>query len=232
MYKIALVEDDSELNMIISKMLTRYQYKVEAIKDFKNVTERLLELTPDVVLLDVNLPYMDGFHVCKQVRQKSSVPIIMISARNTDVDQILGMELGADDYVVKPFSMEVLHSKIKACIRRAYGELIVEKNSNVLGEFMLDHNSFTISFQEKKVELSKNEYKVLKLLLNRINVIVSREDLLNELWDDVAFIDNNTLNVNISRIKHKLSEIGVTDAIITKRGFGYKFVPSWLEKDQ
>lgn len=232
MYKIALVEDDSELSLIISKMLTRYQYNVVAIKDFKNVTERLLEITPDVVLLDVNLPFMDGFHVCKQVRQKSSVPIIMISARNTDVDQILGIELGADDYVVKPFSMEVLHSKIKACIRRAYGELIVEKNNHVLGEFTLDHNSFTISFHENKVELSKNEYKVLKILLNRINVIVSREDLLNELWDDVSFIDNNTLNVNISRIKHKLSEIGVADAIMTKRGVGYKLVPSWLEKEE
>jgi DNA-binding response OmpR family regulator len=232
MYKIALVEDDSELGLIISKMLTRYQYDVEVIKNFKNVTERLLQLTPDVVLLDVNLPYMDGFHVCRQVRQKSNVPIIMISARNTDVDQILGIELGADDYVVKPFSMEVLHSKIKACIRRSYGELIVEKNNHILGEFTLDHNSFTILFQEKKVELSKNEYKILKFFLNRINVIVSREDLLNELWDDVAFIDNNTLNVNISRIKYKLNEIGVSDAIITKRGFGYMFIPSWLEKEE
>lgn len=230
MYRIALVEDDPELSMIISKMLERYQYEVVVVKDFKNVIDNLIEMEADVVLLDINLPYIDGFHICKSVRRKSNVPIIIISARNTDADQILGMELGADDYLVKPFSVEVLHSKIKASVRRAYGTMIAEKNNSVYGDFVLDYNSFTVSYKDKVVELTKNEFKIVKYLVEKPNVIVPREDLLNELWDDVSFVDNNTLNVNISRIKTKLTEIGCCDAIHTKRGYGYKFVPYWQEK--
>ncbi|RXJ00644.1 DNA-binding response regulator [Anaerobacillus alkaliphilus] len=230
MYKIALVEDDTELRSMIAKMLERYEYEVMNVEDFKNVLERLIELKPDVVLLDVNLPFVDGFHICKNLRNNSNVPIIMISARNTDADQILGVELGADDYVLKPFSVEVLHSKIKASIRRAYG-YIAEKTSTVYGDFRLDYRTFTVSFIHNETELTKNEFKILKILVDKSNTIVSREDLLHELWDDVAFVDNNTLNVNISRIKTKLQDLGLTDVIQTKRGFGYKFVPYWLEKE-
>lgn len=229
MYKIALVEDDPELRSIISKMLMRYQYEVVEVKDFQNVIDQLIEINPDVILLDINLPYLDGYHICKAIRRKTSVPIIITSARNTDADQILGVELGADDYVVKPFSVEVLQSKIKACIRRAYGSFISEKTNLVFGEFQLDFNTFSVSFQNQALELTKNEFKILKYLSEKANIIVPREDLLTELWDDVAFVDNNTLNVNISRIKTKLAEIGIQDAIHTKRGYGYKFVPYWLE---
>ncbi len=230
MYKIALVEDDYELRLMISKMLERYEYEVMVIDDFENALLQLTELNPDVVLLDVNLPYVDGFHICKSIRRTSHVPIIMISARNTDADQILGVELGADDYVVKPFSVEVLHSKIKASIRRAYG-FVAEKTDVVFGNFKLDYRTFTVSFNQHESELTKNEFKILKILVETPNAIVSREMLLHELWDDVAFVDNNTLNVNISRIKTKLQELGIVDAIQTKRGFGYKFVPYWLEKE-
>ncbi|WP_147532828.1 response regulator transcription factor [Bacillus marasmi] len=229
MYKIALVEDDPELRLIISKMLLRYQYEVVVIKEFNNVVEQLIEISPDVILLDINLPYLDGFHVCRAMRKKSSVPIIITSARSTDADQILGVELGADDYVVKPFSVEVLQSKIKACIRRAYGSFQTEKTNQIIGDFQLDFNTFTVTYQNKRNELTKNEFKILKYLSERPSVIVPREDLLTELWDDVAFVDNNTLNVNISRIKTKLAVIGLNEAIHTKRGYGYQFVPYWLE---
>jgi len=211
-------------------MLERYQYEVAVVKDFKNVIDHLIEMEADVVLLDINLPYIDGFHICKSLRSKSNVPIIIISARNTDADQILGVELGADDYLVKPFSVEVLHSKIKASIRRVYGKFFTEKNNSVYEDFVLDYNTFTVSYKEKGIELTKNEFKIVKYLVEKPNVIVPRESLLNELWDDVSFVDNNTLNVNISTIKTKLTEIGCCDAIHTKRGYGYKFVPYWWEK--
>ncbi|NMD71013.1 response regulator transcription factor [Bacillus sp. DNRA2] len=229
MYKIALVEDDPELSSIISKMLLHYQYEIVVVEDFTNVVDHLIELNPDVILLDINLPYLDGFHICKAIRKKSNVPIIITSARNTDADQILGVELGADDYVVKPFSVEVLHSKIKASIRRAYGSFHADKTNQVIGEFQLDFNTFTLSYHNKRVELTKNEFKIMKYLSERPNCFVPREDLLTELWDDVAFVDNNTLNVNISRIKTKLADIGIHEAIHTKRGYGYQFVPYWLE---
>lgn len=228
MYKIALVEDDFELRSMIAQMLKRYEYEVFIIEEFNHVVEKLIELNIDVVLLDVNLPFVDGFHICKKLRQKSNVPIIMISARNTDADQILGVELGADDYLVKPFSVEVLHSKIKASIRRAYGEFIIEKTQTVFGHFVLDYRTFTIAYQEKEISVTKNEFIILKHLVEKPNMLVSREDLLNELWDDITFVDNNTLNVNISRIKSKLNELGLIDAIQTKRGYGYMFVPYWL----
>ncbi|OIJ19194.1 DNA-binding response regulator [Anaerobacillus alkalidiazotrophicus] len=230
MYKIALVEDDSELSLLISTMLKRYDYEVVVINDFEHALERLIELKADVVLLDINLPYVDGFHICKHVRKKSIVPIIMISARNNDSDQILGMELGADDYVIKPFSVEVLHSKIKASIRRAYGALTHEKSNVVFGNFSLDYRTFIVSNQGNEIELTKSEFKLLKYLIENLNELVHRESLLRELWDDVSFIDNNTLNVNISRIKNKLKEIGIEEVIQTKRGYGYRFVPTALEK--
>lgn len=230
LYKIALVEDDSELSVLISTMLKRYDYEVEVINDFENVIQQLIDLKADVVLLDINLPYVDGFHICKHLRKESIVPIIMISARNNDSDQILGMELGADDYVIKPFSVEVLHSKIKACIRRAYGAFTHEKSNIAFGDFSLDYRAFTVSNRENEIELTKSEFKILKQFVEKPNELVTRESLLRELWDDVSFIDDNTLNVNISRIKNKLKEIGVEDVIQTKRGYGYKFVPTALEK--
>ncbi|OIJ17609.1 DNA-binding response regulator [Anaerobacillus alkalilacustris] len=230
MYKIALVEDDTELSLLISTLLKRYDYEVVVINDFENVLQKLIDLKADVILLDINLPYVDGFHICKQVRKVSIVPIIIISARNNDSDQILGMELGADDYVIKPLNVEVLHSKIKASIRRAYGTFTVEKSNVVFGNFSLDYRTFTVSNEGNKIELTKNEFKILKYLAEKPNELVTRESLLRELWDDISFIDNNTLNVNISRIKNKLKEIGIEEVIHTKRGYGYKFVRTGLEK--
>ncbi|KHF40632.1 response regulator transcription factor [Halalkalibacter okhensis] len=230
MYKIALVEDDSELSSMISTMLMNYECEVVVIRDFEQVVEQLLELKADIVLLDINLPYVDGFHICKNLRKESTVPIIMISARNNDLDQILGMELGADDYIIKPFSIEVLHSKIKASIRRAYGAFTPEKSKITIGNFTLDYHSFAVSNGGIEIELTKNEYKILKYLAEKPNELVAREKLLRELWDDVSFIDNNTLNVNISRIKNKLNDIGMKEVIHTKRGYGYKFVTADLEK--
>ncbi|MFS0723655.1 response regulator transcription factor [Paenibacillus sp. 1P07SE] len=228
MYKIVLVEDDSELRSLISRMLEKYEYRVSVIERFDDVVGQIMEAEANVVLLDIHLPGVDGFHICRAIRKQSHVPILMISARNTESDQILAMELGADDYMVKPFSVELLHSKIRACIRRTYGEYETNRSGVHLGDFVLDGDTFLVSYQARRVELTKNEFKIVKRLVQDRNVFVSRESLLNELWDDVAFVDPNTLNVHISRIKNKLNEIGIENVIHTKRGYGYKFVTYWL----
>ncbi len=229
MNKIALVEDDTGLRELISDMLRRYGYIVSELIDFKNIVHALLLEKPDIIILDINLPYMDGFEICKRVRKQSNAPIVILSARNSEVEQVMGMEFGADDYVTKPFSMEVLRAKISACLRRTYGEYIGDKNVEVFGEFSLDLANIRMGYKGQYCELTKNEFKILKCLTEHINCFVERETLLRELWDDVEFIDNNALNVNISRIKSKLSLIGISDAISTKRGFGYMFITYWME---
>ena len=230
MYKVALVEDDTQLRELITRMLTRYDYEVLAVEDFAHVKEHLLQQNPDVILLDINLPFSDGFEICKTIRKQSNVPIIIISARNSEAEQVMGIEFGADDYVTKPFSMEVLRAKITACIRRVYGDYISEKNNITFADFILDYNVFQVSYKGQSAELTKNEFRILKRLAEKSESIVEREELLRELWDDTDFVDNNTLNVNISRIKAKLGEIGLTEAINTKRGYGYMFTPYWMVK--
>ncbi|UNC92035.1 response regulator transcription factor [Candidatus Contubernalis alkaliaceticus] len=230
MYRVALIEDDIQLRELISGMLKRYGYEVLAIDDFKHIMEYLKQENPDIILLDINLPYFDGFEICKAIRRKSNVPIIIISARNSEAEQVMGIEFGADDYVTKPFSMEVLRAKITACIRRVYGKYIYEKNMLEYGYFMLDYNTFSVSYRKKCVDLTKNEFRILKRLAEKSKTIVEREELLRELWDDIDFVDNNTLNVNVSRIKAKLKEIGIGEAIVAKRGQGYIFTPYWLEE--
>ena len=230
MYKIVLVEDDTQLRDLISRMLSRYGYQVIEMKDFKNILCALFVENPDVIILDINLPYLDGFEICKGFRKQSNVPIIILSARNNEIEQVMGIEFGADDYVTKPFSMEVLRAKIVACIRRAYGEYTNEKNNISFGDFKLDCTKFQVSYKDRISELSKNEFKILRCLAEKANCFIERETLLRELWDDVDFIDNNTLNVNISRIKSKLDQIGIPETINTKRGFGYMLIPYWMEE--
>ena len=230
MYKIALVEDDVELRTLIAQMLNKYGFEVIEIEDFENAIERLMNIEPDVILLDINLPYYDGFEICKALRSISNVPILIISARNSEVEQVMGMELGADDYVIKPFSMAVLRAKIMACMRRVTGSYTNEPTQMKIGDFLLDSNTFQMIYKDDKVELTKNEFRIMKCLAENVNSIVKREDMLRELWDDTEFVDNNTLNVNISRVKAKLREIGIREAIQAKRGHGYIFTAYWLEE--
>ncbi len=230
MYKILIIEDDQSLQALLKEYLEKYEYKVSTISDFKNIESQFEQINPDLVLLDINLPYFDGFYLCRTMRRKSSVPIIIMSARTGEMEQIMGIELGADDYVIKPFNTDILHSKIKAALRRTYGEY---SKSDIGGfqfnKFSLDDNSFKINYNSVTSELSKNEYKLLKKLLDKRDKIVSREELLEELWDDSSFVDDNTLTVNVTRIKNKLADIGLSDIIKTKRGTGYYFDSSLLE---
>ncbi|WBW96747.1 response regulator transcription factor [Oceanirhabdus sp. W0125-5] len=229
MYKIALVEDDMELCNTIEKILKKYKYNILKVIDFENVEEVIFKEKPDLILLDINLPYYDGFHICRNIRKKSTIPIIITSARNSNVEQVMGLEFGADDYVVKPFAMDILHAKIKSCLRRVYGEYTTKSQNVSIGGFVIDTNTFIASYMDEKTELTKNELKLILSLVENKNKVVSRETLLKELWDDKTFIDDNTLSVNISRIKTKLELLGIKDAIKTKRGVGYSFVSEFLE---
>lgn len=222
MTKILIIEDELKLCQLIREYLTRYGFEIYEIHDFKNVEGEIVSLKPDLILLDINLPYMDGFYLCRYIRTKMTIPVIIVSARNSEMEQIMGMELGADDYVVKPFHLDVLHSKIKAALRRAYGEYAGNhQTKQTINGLSLNANNFKMAYQGREMELSKNEFKLLKKLLDRANSVISREDLLMEIWDDTNFVEDNTLTVNITRLKSKLEELNIHQVIKTIRGVGY-----------
>jgi DNA-binding response OmpR family regulator len=224
MYKLFLIEDDTKLSELIQDNLERYGYIVYQPESFMNIVEEFTRINPDLVLLDINLPYYDGYYLCRSFRKQSNVPILIISARSHELDQIMAIELGADDYITKPFTFEMLHAKVKATIRRVYGEYATKETiKTCIGPLCIDAKTLTLTCHEKKVELSKNEYKLLKKLMDHHNAYVSREELIEEVWDSVTFVDDNTLTVNITRIKHILSELGFNHAIKSKRGVGYMF---------
>ena len=229
MYKIMIIEDDNKLRSLTKDYLEKYDYKVIEILDFKNIEDQFIEIQPDLVLLDINLPYYDGFYLCRVFRRKSKIPIIIISARSSEMEQVMGIELGADDYVTKPFSSEVLLVKVKSALRRTYGEYSKNETGSLkVKSLSLNENSFKIFYKADSIELSKNEFKLIKKLIENKDKIVKREDLLEELWDDSSFVDDNTLTVNVTRIKSKFNELGINDIIKTKRGAGYYFDSSAL----
>jgi len=229
MYKILIVEDDKKIVSLIKDILERYGYIVSTVKDYSNIKGEFIEEDPHLVLLDINLPKYDGFFWCREIRSISKVPIIYISARFSDMDQVMAIENGGDDYIVKPFSSDILLAKIKGVLRRTYGEY-AENNSQDVCEIdgiYLNKSQNIVERQSKKVELSKKEFALLYLLITNLNSIVSRETLLEELWDDMHFVDDNTLSVNIRRLRKRLEDIDIYDAIKTKRGQGYSMIKTW-----
>ncbi|AKA68152.1 response regulator transcription factor [Clostridium scatologenes] len=224
MYKILVIEDDIKLDKLIAEYLQKYKYETIHIQNFRNIETELKKTKADLILLDINLPYYDGFQLCKTLRRTSKVPVIIISSRDSHEEQIRGLELGADDYIVKPFNFDFLLAKIQAEIRRVYGEYAVESTMiESIGGIKLNKDTFDLLYNDIKIELSKNEFKLLNILIKNENKIVSREELLEELWDDITFVDDNTLTVNITRIRNKLKGLGVNEIISTKRGVGYIF---------
>lgn len=232
MVNILVIEDDIKLRALIKDSLERYEYEVICVDNFNNIENIFVREAPKLVLLDINLPYYDGFYYCRLFRRQSKAPIIIISARSGDVEQIMSIELGADDYVVKPFCIELLVAKVKSALRRAYGEYsILEDKAFEVNGIKLDENSFKIQYKQKIIELSKNEFKLIKKFIENADKVMSREELLKELWDDLSFVDDNTLTVNVTRVKNRLIELGIDDVIKTKRGLGYVFDTSKLKGD-
>ncbi|MDX5658111.1 response regulator transcription factor [Clostridioides difficile] len=221
MFKIMVVEDDVSLKNIIAKCLTKWGHDVHQIENLENIIEEFKNYNPELVLLDINLPFYDGFHWCNEIRKISKVPIIFISSRNSKMDVIMGVNLGADDYIQKPFSVDVLVAKVNALLRRTYN--FVDNNSNQIihNGVTLDLSTATINYEDNTIELTKNEIKILHELMKYKGQIVSRNKLMKKLWDNDWFVDDNTLTVNVNRIRSKLNEIGLEDFIETKRGLGY-----------
>lgn len=226
--KILLIEDDIKLKKYISEYLEAYDYKVTTIDDFTNVMDIVDMVNPDLVILDINLPKFDGFYYLRLIRKKLKTPVIILSARSDEGEQIRGMELGADDYVTKPFVIGILLAKINALLRRAteYTDIADSRktlSSKEEGVLNLIHEIMKLKYKEKIIELTKNEYRILNILLSNIGKVVTREEILEALWDDTVFVDDNTLTVNITRVKKKLNDLGIDNAIVTKRGVGYVF---------
>lgn len=217
--KIYIIEDDTAIREELTQLLKKYGYECEASDDFQNIGEIALSSNADLILLDINLPYQDGFQVCRNIRQKSNIPIIILTSRNTDFDELMGLNIGADDFISKPYNGQVLLARIQKILARTY-----EVQSNTL----LTHKGLTlnllratISHNGKELELTKNELGILRMLMLNKGNIIPRDAIIDELWQSEEFIDENTLNVNVVRLRKKLAEIGLPDYLETKRGMGY-----------
>ena len=219
MQKILIVEDDEKLRNELEIFLNKNGYQAESLTSFDNVIENILKINPDLVLLDINLPFLDGKYICKEVREKSNLPIIIITSRDSELDELLSINYGADHYITKPFNIQILLAKISSLLRRS--NMGTNQERIDCREFILNTSKYTIEKNDKEVELTKNEYKILKYLVEHRNQIVSREDIMDFLWASDSFIDDTTLTVNITRLRNKLEELELKELLETKRGQGY-----------
>lgn len=221
MFKLLLIEDDSSLFQEIKDRLTQWSYDVYGIKDFANVLNEFTEIKPDLVIIDIQLPKFDGFHWCRMIRTHSKVPIIFLSSRDHPTDMVMSMQLGADDFVQKPFHFDVLIAKIQAILRRVYDYNTEQITLKTWCQATVDYEKNTVTNTKGTIELTKNEIFILKELIQLKNKIVTRDELIKSLWDDERFVSDNTLTVNVNRLRKKLDAIGLGQYIETKVGQGY-----------
>ena len=219
MQKILIVEDDEKLRHELEIFLSRNGYQACGLENFERTLEDMLQGDASLILLDINLPNVDGEYILKEFRKVSDIPVIMITSRDSEMDELLSMHYGADYYVTKPLNTQILLAKIRAVLKRTTSSAMQERMD--CGRFVLNLSKSRIEKEENMVELTANELKIMKCLGKKKGNIVSREEIMNELWDSDAFIDDNTLTVNVTRIRKKLEEIGLEDVIVTKRGQGY-----------
>lgn len=220
MQKILIVEDDEKLRNELETFLNKNGFQATELKKFDNLTEDILNEKADLLLLDINLPYTDGKFICKEVRKMSNIPIIMITSRDNEIDELLSLNYGADQYVTKPYNIQILLAKIVGLLRRNNN---AGNNPDKIdcGKFILNTAGRIIEKEDIRIELTKNEYKILEYLVLNKNKVVSRDELMNYLWESEEFVDDNTLSVNIKRLRMKLEELGLENQIETRRGQGY-----------
>ncbi|HDR6317911.1 TPA: response regulator transcription factor [Bacillus thuringiensis] len=233
MNTIMIVEDDMKIAKLLRMHVEKYGYKAVVLEDFNNVLYKFEMVKPDLVLLDINLPNFDGYYWCREIRAISTCPIIFLSARSGEMDQVMALENGGDDYITKPFYYEVVMSKIRSHLRRTYGEYapqikerVIEKNGLYLFPERME-----LRLENQTVELTKKEAILFEMLLTKFPLVVKREAILEQLWDDSAYVDENTLSVNISRARKKLKDLGIEKALETVRGTGYRLHNTW-QKDE
>lgn len=222
MFSILLIEDDEALFQEIKYRLKQWSYDVHGVQSFEHVMDDFIRLKPSLIIIDIQLPKYDGFHWCRIIREYANTPIIFLSSRDHPTDMVMSMQLGADDYVQKPFHFDVLIAKINAIMRRTYNYALTEQTSlKVWRSAKLDFNKNIVSNEHGNIELTRNEMYILKLLTERKNQIVTRDYLMTKLWDDKRFVSDNTLTVNVNRLRKKLDELKLEEYIETKVGQGY-----------
>lgn len=220
MYKILIVEDDFAMAKTMKKQIESWGNEVEYVTDFKNVIKTFLEYNPHFVLLDITLPFFDGYHWCGEIRKISDVPILFISSMSENMNIVMAMNMGADDYIIKPFDLDVLVAKIKALLRRTYdlaGKIPVLEHRGAI----LNLNDMCVIYGDNKIELTKNEYRILQILMENKGKVVSRDLLMIKLWESDEYVEENTLTVNVTRLRKKLEAAGLPEFIKTKTGTGY-----------
>ena len=220
MYKVLVVEDDFVIARTLTAHLEKWGYEVANVVDFKEVLSTFTQFQPHLVLMDISLPFYNGYHWCTQIRNISKVPLIFLSSMSDNMNIVMAINMGGDDFIAKPYDLNVVTAKVQAMLRRTYsfGEQthIIEHNGGILN---LNENTFI--FNNAKVELTKNEFKILQHLMENVGKVVSRDSIIEKLWENESFIDDNTLTVNITRLRKRLEEVGISDYISTKKGTGY-----------
>lgn len=221
MYKVFLVEDDPVICRAVCSHLALWGYQVRAAGDLSRVLDELLDFDPHLVLLDIGLPVHNGYYWCRELRKRSKVPVVFLSSASDNINIVTAIELGGDDFIAKPFDLTVLTAKLQAVLRRAYS---LQGSVNLLeyGQALLDLGAETVSGPDGKLELTKNEFKILQVLMENGGHTVSRSDLMVRLWESESFIDDNTLTVNVSRLRKKLEAVGLSGMLATKKGLGYQ----------
>lgn len=220
MYKIMIVEDDSIIAETVKMHLSQWGYQVEIVENFQNVMEFFLSFEPHFVLLDISLPFFNGYHWCTEIRKISKVPIVFLSSANDNMNIVMTMNMGGDDFIAKPFDLTVLVAKIQALLRRTYS---FQEQTNILEckKAILNLSDATLIYQGNKIDLTKNDFKILQILMENKGKFVSREDIMKRLWESDSFVDDNTLTVNVTRLRKKLEGYQLEDFIKTKKGIGY-----------
>ncbi len=219
-YTVMIVEDDEVISQVLSRQLKRWGYQVQTVEDFETVLEQFLAVQPDLVLLDISLPFFNGYHWCTEIRKVSKIPILFISSAKDNMSLVMALSMGADDFIAKPFDLDVAVAKIQALLRRAYDFGSQSSQMEYRGA-VLSLGDAALSYQGQTLELTKNEFKILQTLLENQGCTVSRESIMRQLWQDDSFIDDNTLTVNIARLRKKLEEMGLSGWIVTRKGLGY-----------
>ena len=221
MPRILIIEDDEKLREELKIFLNKNGYQATTLTTFDNTIQDILQINPDLILLDINLPNTDGEYICKEIRKQSNMPIIIVTSRDNELDELLSINNGADHYITKPFNIQILLAKIGSLLRRTNMQEVNDKID--VKDFILNTSNNTIEKDGKTIELTKNEYKILKYLVQNREKIVSREDIMECLWESESFIDDNTLTLNITRLRNKLEELELKELLETKRGQGYIF---------
>ncbi|SMF83951.1 DNA-binding response regulator, OmpR family, contains REC and winged-helix (wHTH) domain [Paenibacillus uliginis N3/975] len=221
MYRIMLIEDDEKIRRIVADTLKKWQYDVVEVTQFDQVLTEFEQTDPHLVLLDINLPVFDGYYWCQQIRSVSKVPIMFLSSRNQNMDIIMAINMGGDDFIQKPFDLDILVTKISALIRRKYTYQEDENIRFIHQGLKLNVTNSSIEHKGQSTELSRNEFILLQLMMRNIGKIISREDLMQALWNEEQFVDDNTLTVNVNRLRRKIAALGLEEFIVTRKGMGY-----------